>query len=143
MLLGKEESILGPLFSFNLGLELGQLLIVGLLLIISFIFVGLFKVDRKRYVQAGSVIAIILALNMVVERIATFLMIIFNYEKFIYIGLFLLSTCSVLAQDIRNNPSSNHGNKFEQLGTILATPNEYRTASGAPRSKVLATTSRL
>jgi hypothetical protein len=41
----------------------------------------------------------------------------------------------VIAQDIRNNPSSNHGNKFEQLGTILATPNEYRTASGAPGSK--------
>jgi hypothetical protein len=72
MLLGKEESILGPLFAFNLGLELGQLLIVGLLLIISFIFVNLFKVDRKRYVQAGSVIAIILALNMVVDRIAYF-----------------------------------------------------------------------
>jgi hypothetical protein len=73
MLLGKEESILGPLFAFNLGLELGQLLIVGLLLIISFIFVNLFKVDKKRYVQAGSVIAIILALNMVVDRIASFL----------------------------------------------------------------------
>ena len=39
------------------------------------------------------------------------------------------------AQDIRNNPSSNHGNKFEQLGTILPTPNEYRTASGAPGPK--------
>ncbi|NCT94843.1 MAG: M1 family peptidase [Chitinophagaceae bacterium] len=36
------------------------------------------------------------------------------------------------AQDIRNNPTSNHGNRFEQLGTILPTPNEYRTASGAP-----------
>lgn len=36
------------------------------------------------------------------------------------------------AQDIRNNPKSNHGNKFEQLGTILPTPNEQRTASGAP-----------
>ena len=72
MLLGKEESILGPLFAFNLGLELGQLLIVGLLLIISFIFVNLFKVDKKRYVQTGSVIAIILALNMVVDRIASF-----------------------------------------------------------------------
>jgi hypothetical protein len=72
MLLGKEESILGPFFSFKLGLELGQLLIVGLLLIFSFIFVDIFKVDRKRYVQAGSVIAIILALNMVVERIASF-----------------------------------------------------------------------
>ena len=57
-------------------------------------------------------------------------------KKFIYIGFLLLSTCSVvIAQDIRNNPSSNHGNKFEQLGTILPTANEYRTASGAPGPK--------
>jgi hypothetical protein len=40
-----------------------------------------------------------------------------------------------LAQNIQNNPGSNHGNKFEQLGTILPTPNEYRTASGAPGPK--------
>src|SRR5471030_1889486 len=40
-----------------------------------------------------------------------------------------------LAQDIQNNPGSNHGNKFEQLGTILPTPNEQRTASGAPGAK--------
>ncbi|MEO7308661.1 MAG: M1 family metallopeptidase [Ferruginibacter sp.] len=39
------------------------------------------------------------------------------------------------AQDIKNNPGSNHGNRFEQLGTILPTPNEYRTASGAPGPK--------
>ena len=39
------------------------------------------------------------------------------------------------AQDIKNNPGSNHGNRFEQLGTILPTANEYRTASGAPGSK--------
>ena len=38
------------------------------------------------------------------------------------------------AQDIKNNPNSNHGNKFEELGTILPSPNEYRTASGAPGS---------
>ncbi len=42
---------------------------------------------------------------------------------------------SLLAQDIKNNPTSNHGNKFEQLGTILPSPNEYRTASGAPGPK--------
>jgi hypothetical protein len=41
----------------------------------------------------------------------------------------------VKAQDIHNNPGSNHGNKFEQLGTILPTPNEQRTASGAPGAK--------
>ena len=39
------------------------------------------------------------------------------------------------AQNIMNNPTSNHGNKFEALGTILPTPNEYRTASGAPGNK--------
>lgn len=39
------------------------------------------------------------------------------------------------AQNIQYNPGSNHGNKFEQLGTILSTPNEQRTASGAPGVK--------
>ncbi|KAA8485273.1 aminopeptidase N [Arcticibacter tournemirensis] len=32
----------------------------------------------------------------------------------------------------QNNPGSNHGNKFEQLGQILQDPNMYRSASGAP-----------
>jgi Peptidase family M1 domain len=50
--------------------------------------------------------------------------------------IILFSVCSaVTAQDIKNNPGSNHGNRFEQLGTILPTPNEYRTASGAPGPK--------
>ncbi|HEY1112054.1 MAG TPA: M1 family metallopeptidase [Chitinophagaceae bacterium] len=45
----------------------------------------------------------------------------------------LLGTAT--AQNIQNNPGSNHANKFEQLGTTLPTPNEYRTASGAPGPK--------
>ncbi|MDB5125016.1 MAG: hypothetical protein JWP94_3145 [Mucilaginibacter sp.] len=57
--------------------------------------------------------------------------------KKIITSLFL--TCGIAglvnAQDIQNNPGSNHGNKFEQLGTILSTPNEQRTASGAPGVK--------
>ncbi len=48
---------------------------------------------------------------------------------------FFLFTICCYAQDIKNNPGSNHGNRFEQLGTILPTPNEYRTASGAPGPK--------
>lgn len=51
---------------------------------------------------------------------------------FIVLGF---GTVPVWAQNIQNNPGSNHGNKFEQLGTILPTPNEYRTASGAPGPK--------
>jgi len=56
--------------------------------------------------------------------------------KRIFLTLFIcISVINLFAQDIRNNPGSNHGNRFEQLGTILPTPNEYRTASGAPGSK--------
>ena len=47
----------------------------------------------------------------------------------------LIAFSSIVAQNTQNNPNSNHGNKFEQLGTILPTPNEYRTASGAPGPK--------
>lgn len=50
-------------------------------------------------------------------------------------GLLLVSFSLLVAQDVQNNPGSNHGNKFEQLGTTLPTPNEYRTASGAPGPK--------
>jgi len=46
-----------------------------------------------------------------------------------------LLASAAMAQNIQNNPGSNHGNKFEQLGTILPTPNEQRTASGAPGVK--------
>ena len=46
--------------------------------------------------------------------------------------LSLLIPISFFSQDVKNNPTSNHGNKFEALGTILPTPNVYRTASGAP-----------
>jgi hypothetical protein len=72
-LLGKEESILVPLFTFNMGLELGQLLIVVIILIISFIFVTVLKVKRVRYLQIGSVIAMVFALNMILDRIVPFI----------------------------------------------------------------------
>ena len=57
--------------------------------------------------------------------------------KKLYIAFLIAATASqgLQAQNIQNNPGSNHGNKFEQLGTILTTPNEQRTASGAPGVK--------
>src|SRR4030095_1233868 len=47
----------------------------------------------------------------------------------------LIAISFLSAQDTKNNAASNHGNKFEQLGNILPTGNEYRTASGAPGPK--------
>ncbi|MGB4815463.1 MAG: M1 family peptidase, partial [Ferruginibacter sp.] len=56
-------------------------------------------------------------------------------KNLFYLLIFAFPFTPALAQDIRNNPGSNHGNRFEQLGSILPTPNEYRTASGAPGPK--------
>jgi Peptidase family M1 domain len=54
-------------------------------------------------------------------------------RKYLYLaGVLCGSVCSLQAQ---NNPGSNHGNRFEQLGTMLQTPNMYRSASGAPGPK--------
>lgn len=58
-----------------------------------------------------------------------------NKRRTFFGTIFVLLIGLAYGQNIQNNPHSNHGNKFEQLGTILPTPNEYRTASGAPGAK--------
>ncbi|WP_341835092.1 M1 family metallopeptidase [Chitinophaga pollutisoli] len=45
--------------------------------------------------------------------------------------LLVAAPLATLAQ----NPGSNHGNRFEQLGTLLSDPNMYRSASGVPGPK--------
>ena len=46
-LLGRDESIVTQLLAFNLGLELGQIIIVLVFMILSFIATGLFNVARR------------------------------------------------------------------------------------------------
>ena len=47
MLLGNEANIVGPLFAFNIGLEVGQILIVAIFMLLTTIMISLFGV-RKR-----------------------------------------------------------------------------------------------
>lgn len=70
-LLGKEASLLGPLFSFNIGLEIGQILIVGVILALSYALITGLKIPRKLYVRYGSILAISLSLRMILERIGS------------------------------------------------------------------------
>lgn len=56
-------------------------------------------------------------------------------HRLLFCIVFLLIVIPAVSQHIQNNPGSKHGNKFEQLGTLLPTPNQFRTASGAPGSK--------
>jgi hypothetical protein len=46
-ILGKDRSIVSQLFAFNLGLELGQIIIVGIFLFVAVILVDLFTVNRR------------------------------------------------------------------------------------------------
>jgi hypothetical protein len=67
-LLGKEDSLLGPLFSFNIGLEIGQILIVMVILGLTYCLVSLLKSPRKMYVRYGSILVICLSLRMIIDR---------------------------------------------------------------------------
>jgi hypothetical protein len=46
-ILGKDRSIISQLLAFNIGLEFGQIIIVVIFLILSFLFVDLFGVNRR------------------------------------------------------------------------------------------------
>ena len=66
-LLGKEESIVQPLFAFNIGLEAGQLLIVLILLVIGSLFTALLKVSRHDWNLVVSGIAMGIALTLILK----------------------------------------------------------------------------
>ena len=67
-LLGKQDSILLPLFSFNLGLEVGQFAIVLAVLIIS-VFLTLFGIPKKKYRIFLSLVIFGIAIKLLWERI--------------------------------------------------------------------------
>jgi hypothetical protein len=67
-MLAKNESIGIPLLSFNIGLEAGQILIVFIILLLSYLFITVFKLPRKVWVYSLSSLAIIVSLFMIFER---------------------------------------------------------------------------
>ena len=67
-LLGSENSIITPLLAFNIGLEIGQLVVVALILASSIISLHVFHWKQKAYIQVISGIVIGLVLPMIIER---------------------------------------------------------------------------
>lgn len=67
MMLSEEESLLEALFAFNLGLELGQLLIVGVILLLAALFLELLRVQQRSwnlFISGGAFgIALVLAVE--------------------------------------------------------------------------------
>lgn len=57
-MLARNQSVTVPLFGFNIGLEAGQLVIVAIILLLSFLFVNKLAVSRKWWVWSLSAIAL-------------------------------------------------------------------------------------
>lgn len=70
-LLGLHEGLLWPLFSFNVGIEAGQLLIVSAILFLSQLFYKLAKVDHREWNLVISGAGGGIALILIVERFPT------------------------------------------------------------------------
>ena len=68
-LLGKEAEILNPLLGFNIGLELGQLIIVFVFLLIAFIITELFRVSKLNWNLVLSGIIIGMAFSLILNNV--------------------------------------------------------------------------
>jgi len=69
MMLASEQDITLPLFGFNVGLELGQIVVVAIALFIHYIFSEVVKLSNKIWIYIISVPIFIFALKMALERI--------------------------------------------------------------------------
>lgn len=69
VMMAEEQNIFMPLLGFNVGLELGQIIVVAIILIVQFMLIDLFKVNRKDWVLFISSGVFALSLQMALERI--------------------------------------------------------------------------
>lgn len=69
MTLAQEQSLFLPLLGFNIGLELGQILLVIVFLLVSFVMVKLVKVPKRDWTLFVSSGVFFLAMQMTLERI--------------------------------------------------------------------------
>lgn len=68
-MLPQDETIALPLLSFNIGLEAGQIVIVLLILLLSYLFITILHTPRKIWVYILSAVALVTSLQMIVERL--------------------------------------------------------------------------
>ncbi|TCJ12497.1 HupE/UreJ family protein [Flaviaesturariibacter flavus] len=68
-LLAKGQSMGWSLFGFNVGLEAGQIVVVGVVLLLSWLFVERLRVPRREWVLFVSAGVFGLALKMALERL--------------------------------------------------------------------------
>ena len=68
-LLGEELSIVKPLFAFNIGLEIGQIIIIAIVLLIAYLLIQKFKVKQREWNLVISGASMGIALMLLIDRL--------------------------------------------------------------------------
>ncbi|MGK0389635.1 MAG: hypothetical protein ACI94Y_002379 [Maribacter sp.] len=66
MLLGRNEGIFIPLLGFNVGVELGQICIIAIFMLVSFICLDILKIKQKYWIGMISILAIVVSLKLMI-----------------------------------------------------------------------------
>jgi hydrogenase/urease accessory protein HupE len=72
-MLGHESSIIFPLLSFNIGLEVGQLVILADVIFAKFIFQTILPENQKLFTTTITFVILLLSLYMLIQRLIIFL----------------------------------------------------------------------
>lgn len=67
-MLAKGQSLGWSLLSFNIGLEVGQIVVVAVILVLAHLLINYLKVNRRYLIIFVSAIVLIIALKMSIER---------------------------------------------------------------------------
>ncbi|HEX9649981.1 MAG TPA: HupE/UreJ family protein [Cyclobacteriaceae bacterium] len=67
-LLGTDSSVITQLFAFNIGIEAGQIIIVGIYMIVAFIANGIFYISRRDWVMVISSAIAGIAFILIIEN---------------------------------------------------------------------------
>ena len=68
MTLAQEQNIFTPLLGFNIGLELGQVVVVALILLIEFLLIKFLKLKKVNWMVFASFITLLISLKICIER---------------------------------------------------------------------------
>ena len=72
LMMAKEQNIVTPLLGFNIGLELGQVIVVIVILMIEFFLIKFFKLKKIHWILFASGITLLISLKLCIERFPIF-----------------------------------------------------------------------
>lgn len=72
LMLAEEQNILTPLLGFNIGLELGQVLVVLIILLVEFLLIRFFKLKKMHWMIFASAVTLLISSKLCIERFPFF-----------------------------------------------------------------------